>query len=551
MIRLAFVLALAAPAAGADPEYLKVSPRETVESAVKSAEALLKRGRHADALPVIEAALTAAPDNAALYKLRGDAAFYAKDYAAAVKDYSMSIHLRPANAVPFNNRGYASFKLGEHERALADYAAALMIDDSYALAYSNRGEVWHARKKYAEAVKDFAAAISLDGSSAEFYECGPPPSTSSTSRRRPTPTGPRPRRSREGVSARGGESPTLSERTPGRYHTPPSVRRRGVDMADVRPFRGFRYDLGRAGPLSDLVAPPYDVIDPALQQTLYDRSPFNAVRLELTRDEPGDTDHTNRYTRAAQALSGWQTDGVVRQDSLRNFYVVEQEFAVEGATHKRRGFLARVRLEPFGTGRIFPHEQTLSGPKEDRLKLVRATGMNSSPVFGLYPDAANEAFAPFEPLLYRNLPTEATDHLGVTSRLWAVTDEAILTAVSGAMTSKPIFIADGHHRYETGLRYLDERRETGQAGGDDGPAGFIMMLLVSMGDPGLVILPTHRLVSGFAGLTADRLTASLRPHFEVEAVGTGEVGRERRGRGSRWTAGRTCSASARRPTASG
>src|SRR5437868_2870538 len=127
-------------------------------------------------------------------------------------------------------------------------------------------------------------------------------------------------------------------------------------MADIRAFRGFRYDLGRAGTLSDLVAPPYDVIDPALQRSLYDKSPFNAVRVELPTDEPNDTPTFNRYTRAGQTLSGWQTDHVLQQDTLRTLYVLEQEFTVEGITHRRRGFIARVRLEPFGTGQIYPHE---------------------------------------------------------------------------------------------------------------------------------------------------------------------------------------------------
>jgi uncharacterized protein (DUF1015 family) len=292
-------------------------------------------------------------------------------------------------------------------------------------------------------------------------------------------------------------------------------------MADIRAFRGFRYDLGRAGTLSDLVAPPYDVIDPALQQALYDRSAYNAIRLELSRDEPGDTPTRNRYTRAGQALSGWQTDNVLQQDTLRTLYVVEQEFAVEGRTFRRRGFIARVRLEPFGTGRIFPHEQTMSGPKEDRLKLMRATAMNLSPIFGLYPDAANDVFGRIEGPLRRTLPLEATDHLGVVSRLWPVTDErAVGSAVSG-MADKPVFIADGHHRYETDLRYLEEARAAGFAASDEAPANFVMMMLVSMADPGLVILPTHRLVSGFPGLTAARLKSALAPHFTLERVASG------------------------------
>ncbi len=292
-------------------------------------------------------------------------------------------------------------------------------------------------------------------------------------------------------------------------------------MADIRAFRGFRYDLGRAGTLTDLVAPPYDVVDSALQQSLYDKSPYNAIRLELSQDEPGDTPTRNRYTRAAQALSGWMTDHILQQDTLRSLYVVEQEFSVDGATHRRRGFIARVRLEPFGSGSIFPHEETMSGPKEDRLKLFRSTGMNLSPLFGIYPDSTNDILGRLEPQLMRTLPLEAKDHLGVISRLWPITDERTIGSVVSGMTDRPVFIADGHHRYETGLHYLDEARAAGQVANDDAPANFTMMMLVSMGDPGLVILPTHRLVSGFPGLTSQQLQSALGAHFQFERVASG------------------------------
>src|SRR5262249_21902478 len=139
-------------------------------------------------------------------------------------------------------------------------------------------------------------------------------------------------------------------------------------------------------------------------------------------------------------------------------YVLEQEFEVEGTTYRRRGFLARVRLEPFGHGRIFPHEETLSGPKADRLKLYQATGFNLSPVFSLYPDAENEVAKTLEPLTLNQPPLEAKDHNGVISRLWVVTDPQVINKVVGLMGPKPLYIADGHHRYETGLRYLEERK---------------------------------------------------------------------------------------------
>jgi uncharacterized protein (DUF1015 family) len=286
-------------------------------------------------------------------------------------------------------------------------------------------------------------------------------------------------------------------------------------MADIRAFRAFRYDLGKAGSLSDLVAPPYDVIDPALQQQLYDRNPYNAIRVELAKDEPGDTESNNKYTRAAYTLRDWLDTGVVGQDSARGLYVYEQEFAVEGKTHTRRGFLARARLEPFGSGRIYPHEQTFAGPKQDRLNLYRATGFNVSPVFGLYPDEEGRVFARLEPLIRRAPPLVAHDHLGVVNRLWPVTDSATLSAVTGLMGPRPVFIADGHHRYETGLKYLEERKAAGEVPDDESPANFCLMMLVGMSDPGLVILPTHRLISGLPAVTADQLQAALAEHFEV------------------------------------
>src|SRR5438105_2062068 len=193
-------------------------------------------------------------------------------------------------------------------------------------------------------------------------------------------------------------------------------------MADVRAFRAFRYDLGRVGELSDVVAPPYDVIDPALQQALYERSPHNVIRLILNREEATDTEHNNRYTRAASCLRDMIREGILLQDSARALYAYEQEFDVEGRRYTRRGFLARVRLERFGEGKIYPHEETMSGPKADRLKLFRATAMNLSPIFGLFPDEEGAVQSALDKAVGRSLPREATDHLGVVSRLWPVSD---------------------------------------------------------------------------------------------------------------------------------
>jgi uncharacterized protein (DUF1015 family) len=295
-------------------------------------------------------------------------------------------------------------------------------------------------------------------------------------------------------------------------------------MADVQAFRAYRYDLARVGNLSDVVAPPYDVIDPALQERLYARSPFNVVRLILNRETPQDTDRDNRYTRSAQALRDWLDDGILVQDSARSLYAYHQDFEIEGKRYTRKGFMARVRLEPLGQGRIYAHEETMSGPKADRLKLFHAAQMNLSQIFGLYPDGGGAVQARLDAAVGRALPIQATDHLGVVSRLWPVTDQQAVNAVTGMLADKPIFIADGHHRYETALRYLQEKRQSGEFAVQDHPANFVLMMLVSMQDPGLVILPTHRLVSGLDALRADDLRTLLAPHFEMEPIGTGPQG---------------------------
>ena len=285
-------------------------------------------------------------------------------------------------------------------------------------------------------------------------------------------------------------------------------------MADIRAFRGFRYDLGKVGSLSDVICPPYDVIDAELQQKLYAASDYNAIRLELTTDQPGDTDSENKYTRAASTLKDWTNDDVLSQDTSRCLYFYEQEYQVDAQTFIRRGFLARVRLEPFGTGRIFPHEQTLSGPKADRLKLYNATHFNISPVFGLYPDNG-EVFQLVDPLIRNQPPMTAKDHLGVTNRLWVVTDSSVLSKIMGLLGPKPVFIADGHHRYETGLAYANNLRDEGRLNDDEAPANFCLMMLVGMSDPGLLILPTHRLVSGLSNVNAVSLKGALAGHFEI------------------------------------
>jgi uncharacterized protein (DUF1015 family) len=298
-------------------------------------------------------------------------------------------------------------------------------------------------------------------------------------------------------------------------------------MPIVAPLRGLRYDPKHVGALSQVIAPPYDVIDAALQTRLYERHPANVIRLELNREEPGDDERQNKYSRAAKFLREWREQGVVMQEPAAALYVYHQEFEVEGARHVRRGVMARVRLERFGTGNIHPHEETMSGPKQDRLLLTRACRANLSQVFGLYPDPAGEVQALLDGAVEGQPPVEATDHLGVKSWMWPLADEAVAAKVAGLMGPKPVFIADGHHRYETACNYRDEvaaawaAEHGGQPLPADHPANFVLMMLVGMSDPGLVVLPTHRLFVQPAVASAADLKTRLGDCFTTESAGSG------------------------------
>ncbi|MBC7816024.1 MAG: DUF1015 domain-containing protein, partial [Planctomycetaceae bacterium] len=280
-------------------------------------------------------------------------------------------------------------------------------------------------------------------------------------------------------------------------------------MADIHPFRAWQYDLAQVGDLSDVVTPPYDVIDEAFRSRLYKQHPCNVIRVDFNREEPGDTSPDEKYRRAAGFVKEWQAEGVWFREKEDALYVYHQEFDWEGRRYCRKGFVGRCRLEEFGQGCVYPHEQTLSGPKADRLLLTKATKMNLSPVFGLYPDPETKAQTILEKAIVGKTALEATDHLGVKHRLWAVTDRAVIDQVRDALKPQPIFIADGHHRYETSCNYRRWLIEQGQTIDENHPANFVLMMFVGMDDPGLAILPTHRLFSGLPDLTAEDLKTAL------------------------------------------
>jgi len=305
-------------------------------------------------------------------------------------------------------------------------------------------------------------------------------------------------------------------------------------MAEIKPFRGWRYSPG-VGPLDRLVTPPYDVIDAAAQEEYYRRHPYNIIRLEYGKVYPEDTEENNRYTRAAAYFKAWREDKVLVPEDQPALYLYEQEFTIKGSRLTRTGLICRVKLEPYKKGIILPHEETLPRHKADRLALLRACEANFSPIFGLYMDPERQV----EEVLRRALTydgqaslgvavdqacfkgirrpdVEFTDEDGQVHRLWVIMDPWVLNQVEELLAPKRIFIADGHHRYETALAYQRERREQEGFSTGERPYDYVLMTLVNLYDPGLVILPTHRLVRNLENLDEDSLLEGIKEHFTIE-----------------------------------
>jgi uncharacterized protein (DUF1015 family) len=291
-------------------------------------------------------------------------------------------------------------------------------------------------------------------------------------------------------------------------------------MPQIEAFRGLRYNLAQVGSLSSVIAPPYDVVDSKLQDHLYNLSPYNFLRLELNRREAGDPDENTIYERAARIYRSWRNEGVLQLEPDPAIYVYHQIFDNHGTTLTRRGFMARVRLQRFGEGNIYPHEQTHAKAKDDRLRLTRATQANLSQIFGLYPDPENNIQDILERKILGVHGLEATDHLGVLHRMWPVTDIRTIQEVSALISDRDMFVADGHHRYETACNYRDELNAQSPLPTDH-PANFVLTQLISMSDPGLVVLPTHRLLHGVPEMDTAELHRRLSPYFDCEIVGQG------------------------------
>lgn len=290
-------------------------------------------------------------------------------------------------------------------------------------------------------------------------------------------------------------------------------------MSQIIPFQGILYDQTLVGSIKDVIAPPYDIIDATWQRRLHDRHPHNIIRMELGLDQTGDSPVHNRYTRAAAALQAWLNQGILKRDARPALYFHTIEYtppyaALNAPKKVLRGFLALAKLEALDSGHIYPHENTRAAAKTDRLNLIEACRSNFSPIWSLYSDPLGAILQLLESAV-KGKPAryDFHDDVGCRECLWAVTDETVIQQVMEAMQSKPLFIADGHHRYETALNYQRLRQQ--QAGSQTGlqPYDSVLMLLTQLEDTGLTVLPTHR-VATTPLPTSERIKAILGHAFE-------------------------------------
>jgi uncharacterized protein (DUF1015 family) len=279
-------------------------------------------------------------------------------------------------------------------------------------------------------------------------------------------------------------------------------------MADVQPLRALRYALEKTGGLQPVIAPPYDVIDAPGREALKAQSAYNAVEIDL----PVATDGGDPYAHAAAVLAAWRDQGVIVEEQTPTIWPIEQDYVgPDGRARTRRGFLARVRVEDYGPGRIRPHERTHPGPKEDRLRLTQATRANLSPIFALFSDPEQRAWGALEAATAGEPWGQTTDPDGTVNRIWRVEDPDTIAAVQDAARPAELLIADGHHRYETARVYAEEI-------GGEGPHRYVLMCLVTLEDPGLTVFPTHRLLRNLTPEQRQSLADAIERDFEMTAL---------------------------------
>lgn len=289
-------------------------------------------------------------------------------------------------------------------------------------------------------------------------------------------------------------------------------------MATIIPFRGLRYNQEKVSNLASVVTPPYDVIDESAQARYYAENPANIIRLELGLIFPEDTSSNNRYTRAAQYLEKWIEDETLIQEEKAALYLYQQEFLSRGEKVIRTGFICGLKVEDYANGNVLPHEETLSKPKADRLQLMRATSSNFSSIFGLFSDEEKYIDNTLLEEITGKLPDiNIVDEDDEIHKIWVIDKAETVNKVVKAMSDKKVYIADGHHRYETALEYYKEMKEQGHSGYD-----YVLTTLVNLYDTGLVVLPTHRVVGNIPAFKLDSFLEKLNALFEVEVFGNQE-----------------------------
>ncbi len=292
-------------------------------------------------------------------------------------------------------------------------------------------------------------------------------------------------------------------------------------MAVIRPFKGIRFNREKVNDPGRVITPPYDVIDRPEQERLHQLSPYNIIRLEYGKIYPDDNEIENRYSRAAETLNLWLKNEILKPDSRKSYYLYEQRYTYNRQEFKRRGVVAALKLQPYSDHVILRHERTMAAPKADRLELLTRTRTNISPIFTLMPDPENrikDYFAIIEE--YKPLVDLGADS-GMGHRLWNITDQAIQEELTAYLSPQPLLIADGHHRYETALNFY-QNSDHGKTPG----AGYILSIMVCMNDPGLLVLPTHRLVSGLDREQKENLFNAVKNNFKmVERGSPGELNR--------------------------
>jgi uncharacterized protein (DUF1015 family) len=287
-------------------------------------------------------------------------------------------------------------------------------------------------------------------------------------------------------------------------------------LADIRPFRGVHYNPSMVKDLAKVVCPPYDIITPQLQQELYQRSDFNFVRIEYGRELPQDKDTFNKYTRAAASFKDWLDRQIMVADEIPSLYIDEHTFTHQGKTLKRFSINCLVRLEDWSKMVIRPHEGTLTRAKSDRLNLLWALQANASPVMSLYEDKSKEIASILRKQANHKPLFQIPNVDGESHRMRAVTDEDAIGRIKSCLADQPLYIADGHHRYESALVYQRERRSASPAGAGEAPYDFVLMTLIDITDPGLIILPAHRLLRGMEQPALDGLLSRLDTFFDVK-----------------------------------